>query len=71
MKKYINLSIIRKEKGYTQEKLAEVLGVSKQFIWDIENGRREISDKLAFLISEILETKPDKLFWEDNKKSRK
>ena len=71
MRTLSNLIRIRKEKGYTQKELANIIGVSKQYIWDIENGRREISYKLAFMISEVLETKPDVLFFEDYKKSLK
>lgn len=69
MKTESNMAKIRKEKGYTQKELADIIGVSKQYIWDIENRKRDISYKLAFLISDILETKPDILFLDEyNKK---
>lgn len=71
MKTYNKLASIRKEKGITQEELANAVGVSKQFIWDIEDGRRNLSYKLVFKISNVLETTPDKLFLDDYKKSQK
>lgn len=71
MKTYSKLERIRKEKGFTQEKLAKTIGVSKQFIWDIEDGRRNLSYKLVFKISKALDTTPDKLFLDDYKKSQK
>ena len=68
MKTESNMAKIRKEKGYTQKELAKIIGVSKQYIWDIENGRRDLSYKLAFLISEVLGTKPDILFLDEYNK---
>lgn len=71
MKKYKKLEKIRKEKGYTQESLAKRLGVTKQYIWDIEDGRKNLSYKLAFRISLILGVKPDDIFLEDYKSTIK
>ena len=69
MKKYNNLEKIRRSAGFTQIGLAKCLGVSKQYIWDIENGRRELSYKLAYKISVILKTTPDKIFLDDFRKN--
>ena len=30
---------IRKDKNYTQQQLADLLGVDRQYIWRIENGK--------------------------------
>jgi len=35
-----NTARIRKEKGLTQEKLAELSGLSQQYLSDLENGKR-------------------------------
>jgi len=39
------ISQIRKEAGKTQDEFAEILGLSKNFISLIENGKREPSDR--------------------------
>nr|ART37972.1 F40 [uncultured bacterium] len=40
---------LRKEKGYTLEKLAELTGSSKSYIWELENKNppRSSADKIA------------------------
>lgn len=48
--------------------LGSKLGKSKQYMWDIEAGRRTLSYKLAFKISKILGATPDELFLEDTKR---
>ena len=45
------LEEIRKERGIKQEALAEALGVSRQTIGSLENGRYNPSILLAFKIS--------------------
>ena len=45
------LEEIRKEKGITQEELADALEVSRQTISSLENGRYNPSIILAFKIS--------------------
>jgi len=42
-----NLRFYRKLTGMTQPELARKLGTSKQFISDMENGRKPISKKTA------------------------
>lgn len=37
------ISHIRKERGYTQEKLAELAGISIQFLSDIENNKKNMT----------------------------
>lgn len=45
---------LRKEKGLTQEKLAEKAGLHRAYFWDIENGRN-ISIKTAYQIARALD----------------
>ena len=45
------LEELRKEKGITQEKLAEILEVTRQTIGSLENGRYNPSIVLAFKIA--------------------
>lgn len=68
MKKYVEMSKQRIKKGYTLENLGHKLGLTKQYLWDIEEGRRTLTYKLAYRISVLLDTTPDKLFLEDNKR---
>ena len=67
MKKYKRLAKLRIRKGYTLVKLAKKLGITKQYLWDIEDGRRNLSYKMAYNISKILECSPDEIFLEDEK----
>lgn len=49
-----NLKEQRKKIGYSQEKLAEVSGLSVQTINDIEGGRKWVSDKTITKLSTTL-----------------
>lgn len=48
--------------GYTQEKLAEKLGVDSHYISDIECGTRNITFKTLYKIMTAIEVEPNKLF---------
>jgi transcriptional regulator with XRE-family HTH domain len=52
---------LRKEKGLTQEELAEKAGLHRAYFWDIENGRN-ISIKTAYNIARALGVKLSELF---------
>ena len=52
---------LRKEKGLTQEELAEKAGLHRAYFWDIENGRN-ISIKTAYKIAHALDVKLSELF---------
>lgn len=52
---------LRKEKGLTQEILAEKSGLHRAYFWDIENGRN-ISVKTAYNIARALGVTLSKLF---------
>lgn len=45
----------RKTKGLTSKELAKALDISPQYLSDIENGRRAISDNLLCKIQKIVE----------------
>ena len=49
-----NLKEERREHGFSQEKLAEITGLSIQTINDIEGGRKWVSDKTLTKISAAL-----------------
>lgn len=52
----------RKEFGLSQDKLAEILGVSRQTIISIEKGRYNTSLPLAMIIAEVFQTNVESLF---------
>lgn len=52
---------LRKEKGLTQEELAEKAGLHRAYFWDIENGRN-ISVKTAYKIARALGVSLSELF---------
>jgi putative transcriptional regulator len=52
----------RKEGGYSQEGLAEKLGVSRQTIISIEKGKYNPSLPLAMIIAELFDTKVEDIF---------
>lgn len=49
---------IREKQGYTQEKVAETLGVSSAYISKIERGKTSLSIETLASICECLETSP-------------
>ena len=62
------LEEIRKEKGITQEELANALEVSRQTIGSLENGRYNPSIKLAFKIARFFNISIEEVFiYEENK----
>ena len=58
----IKLKYYRLQRGYTQEKLAEKMGVDAHYIRDIECGSRNITFKTLSKLIETLEIAPYKFF---------
>lgn len=61
-----NVRNYRKEKNISQEKLAELSGLHRTYISDIECFRRSISLDNIQKIADALEIKTYKLFMEQN-----
>lgn len=61
------LKEIRMKNNYTSKDIAEILGISKPFYSQIENGRRRLSYDMAVRIANIFKMMPDELFYEDHK----
>ncbi|MCJ7633866.1 helix-turn-helix transcriptional regulator [Candidatus Bathyarchaeota archaeon] len=57
-----NLRVLRAIKNITQEDLASSLGVTRQTILAIENGKYNPSLGLAFKIAKYFETPIEKVF---------
>ncbi|MDK6861299.1 transcriptional regulator [Gardnerella vaginalis] len=63
------LEQIRKEKGITQEELADALEVSRQTICSLENGRYNPSIILAYKIAKYFNLTIEEIFiYEEDKK---
>ena len=63
-----NIEKMRKERGLNQEKLAEILQVSRQTICSLENGKYNPSITLAFKIAKFFNTYIEDIFiYEENK----
>ena len=52
-----NIAQQRKRKGLSQEKLAEIVDLSREYITRVERGQKNISLKKLFLIADTLEMK--------------
>ncbi len=61
------LQEFRESKNISRDTIAQALGVSRVYIWQIEKGKRRLTYDMAFKISKILKTKPDTLFFEEMK----
>lgn len=57
----IRIERLRKQRGMTQEELAEKAGLNRSYFWDIEAGRN-ISVKTAYKIARALGVKLSQLF---------
>ena len=57
-----NIEAIRKERNIRQEELARVLGVSRQTISSLENGRYNPSILLAYKIARYFEMTIEEVF---------
>ncbi|WP_018665421.1 helix-turn-helix transcriptional regulator [Heyndrickxia acidiproducens] len=57
----------RKKYGFSQEKIAEKLGVSRQTIISIEKGKYNPSLPLAMMIANIFETNVEDVFFMEEK----
>lgn len=52
----------RRKRGYSQEKLAERLGVSRQTVISIEKGKYNPSLPLAMIIAEVFQVHVEDIF---------
>ena len=60
------LKVLRAERDWTQEELAQRLGVSRQAIIAIERGRYDPSLPLAFKIGKIFGKPIEEIFFPDD-----
>ncbi len=65
LKKIEKLQLIRNNKNISYKNMAEMLGVSKTYYWQIENGKRRLTYEFAKRIASIFNLKPDDIFYEE------
>ena len=56
----LNMKNFRELRGYTQAQLAEKLGILRNHISAMENGKRAISKAMALKLATIFETSPER-----------
>ena len=59
------LKVLRAERNWNQQDLAEALGVSRQSVNAIETGKYDPSLPLAFRISDLFELPIEAIFLQD------
>jgi len=57
-----NLTEYRKERGFSQQALADELGVSRQTVISLEKGRYDPSLPLAFKLAALFQCRIEDLF---------
>ncbi|WP_175287003.1 helix-turn-helix transcriptional regulator [Salinicoccus roseus] len=62
-----NVAEYRKKIGYSQDRLAEKLGVSRQTIISIEKGRYNPSLPLAMILAELFKVRVEQIFFLEDK----
>ncbi len=63
--KFDKLCNVRITNNLTHKEMADKLKISKSYYCQIENGKRNLSYKMAIEISKIFNLKPDDLFYQD------
>lgn len=58
------LKILRLNNKISIKEMAEKVGISYTYYWQIENKERNLYYSLALKISKIFELKPDDIFYE-------
>lgn len=64
-----HLKAWRKHRGYTQERLAEMIGTSKGYVSDLEKGNRRYNQELLEALAEALSCEPADLIMRDPSES--
>jgi len=56
-----NIRAIRKQRGYSQEEFADIVGFSRSYYTEIETGKRNISVLNLIKIMEALNVNPNEI----------
>lgn len=60
------LKTLRISEGLTLKEVAEKLGISLEYYWMLENGKRKLSYEMAYEIAVIFNKTPDQIFLDIN-----
>lgn len=55
----------RERKSYSFQKMANLLGISKTYYWQIEKKKRRLTYEMAIKIANIFSKKPDEIFYDE------
>ncbi|AWG22589.1 transcriptional regulator [Flavobacterium faecale] len=58
----LKIKELRKQKSYSQEKLAKLASIEKSYISNIENGSRNVSLEVICKLAKAFEIEIDQLF---------
>lgn len=61
---------IRIAHGYSFGYMAEQIGISKPFYWQLEHNQRRLSYDLAIRIAKVFDLKPDEIFYDEMKQHK-
>lgn len=61
------LKTYRTKEKLTFQAIADLIGVSKTYYWQIENNERRLTYDLASKIADVFHVRPDSIFYEDLK----
>jgi putative transcriptional regulator len=53
--------------NYSFKEMADLLGISKTYYWQLENNKRRISYDMSIKIAMIFNLRPDDVFYNDFK----
>ncbi|MGE7132614.1 helix-turn-helix transcriptional regulator [Lysinibacillus xylanilyticus] len=59
------LKNMREIENLTCQQVADVVGISKEYYWMIENGKRRLTYELAVKIARVFKSSPDYIFLEN------
>ncbi|MCK5385484.1 MAG: helix-turn-helix domain-containing protein [Alphaproteobacteria bacterium] len=66
-----SVKLFRKYRGYTQQELADKIGISKTMISHIENGKKQGSARTLKNIADVLNINMDELIQENRSEDKK
>ncbi len=67
---FVRLKYLRKEKGYTQEKVAELLGVDRRTYSAYENGVNSLNAQTLIKLSKIYGASIDYMLGQSDRKKK-
>lgn len=65
-----DLKELREKKHLSYLDMAEILGISKSYYWQIEHKNRRLYYDMAKRIAAIFDLKPDDIFFEEKDKNK-